>query len=109
MGGLFSGFDVVTQGARLTPNMVLTYMGAIYTYHVLQCPMEAISGRQSAWHNFCSGAILGYVGVRSHRLGIPFLDAYFFLRYPQVSPPVAGAVVYGCMGGFLATLGGKPL
>ena len=107
-GSIFTGISV-TQGYRLTPSLAATNIGALYLYVSLQCPMEAIHGRQSALHNACSGGILGYVGVRSQRLGIPFVDPYFFFRYPRLSPPLVGAAVYGGMGLLLATVSGKPI
>jgi hypothetical protein len=107
-GGLFTAIDVVGQGARLTPRLALTNIGGIYVYNILQCPMEAISGRQTAWHNVLAAATIGGLGVQSGKLGVPFVDAYFFYRNPALSPAMAGAIVYGCMGGALAMLGGKP-
>lgn len=109
IGGAFTAFDVVAQGQRLSPNLAVTNIGGIYLYWALQCPMEAIHGRQSALHNILSGATIGYLGVSMGRLGVPFVDATFFYRHPQISPPIAGAVVYGAIAGGLATLGGKPM
>lgn len=77
-------------------------------YNVMQCPMEAIHGRRSAYHNILSGAILGHVGVSRGILGIPFVDGHLFYRYPQLSPPLVGAAVYGGIAGLFVTLGGKP-
>lgn len=109
LGSLFAGVSVL-QGARLTPNLVAVNIGGIYCYSILQCPMEAIHGRQSALHNALAGAMLGYVGVSRGFLGIPFVDNYFLYRYPQLSPAVTGAVVYGGVGLALATiLGNKPI
>jgi len=107
-GSALTAFDVFVQGARLTPRFALTYIGGIYAYNAFQCPMEAVHGRESAAHNVFSGAILGFVGVQRGILGVPFVDAYFFYRHPQITPAMAGAMVYGAMGGVLATLGGKP-
>lgn len=111
-GSLFTAFDVVTQRGgghwRAIPGRLGTYAGAIYVYNILQCPMEAIEGRPSAWHNAASGALLGYVGVSRNLLGVPLVDDYFFYRNPRISPSLAGAAVYGAMGCFMATLGGKP-
>lgn len=71
--------------------------------------MEAVHGRQSGWHNIASAAILGYIGVTWGVLGIPFVDGYFFFRYPQISPPLAGAAVYGSLSFvFTSVLSGKP-
>ena len=90
-------------------------MGGLYLYNILQCPMEAVHGRQSAWHNVASAGMLGYIGVATGRLGIPFVGgsssaSSFFYKYPFVSPPMVGAGVYGAIGFvFAAVLGGKPL
>ena len=70
--------------------------------------MEAIHGRQSAFHNVLSAAVLGYVGVSHGRFYIPFVDYSMFHRYPSLRPPVVGAAVYGALGGCFAMLGGKP-
>jgi hypothetical protein len=108
-GGIFTAIDVFAQGARLTPQLALTNIGGLYAYNIMQCPMEAISGRQSAWHNVVAAATIGGVGVQSGKLGIPFVNySYFFYRYPSISPAMAGAMVYGAIGGFMATLGNKP-
>eukprot|EP00339_Tiarina_fusa_P004383 CAMPEP_0117048220 /NCGR_PEP_ID=MMETSP0472-20121206/33322_1 /TAXON_ID=693140 ORGANISM="Tiarina fusus, Strain LIS" /NCGR_SAMPLE_ID=MMETSP0472 /ASSEMBLY_ACC=CAM_ASM_000603 /LENGTH=109 /DNA_ID=CAMNT_0004761215 /DNA_START=16 /DNA_END=345 /DNA_ORIENTATION=+ len=109
MGGALTAMDVV-QGASLTPQRVAVNVGGLYLYHVLQCPMEAFSGGPSALHNVASGGIVGYMGVSAGMLGVPLVDAYFFMRYPSISPPMAGAIVYGSIAGIIATtLGGKPL
>jgi len=111
-GGVFTAFDVLGRGASLNPNVLMRLFalnaGGLYVYNILQCPLEAVHGRQSAWHNVLSGGTLGYVGVHAGRLGIPFVDPYFFVRNPQVSPPMAGAVVYGGIAGLLGMLSGKP-
>ncbi len=108
-GGVFSALDAM-RGLPFTPYGVGTYMGGIYVYSAMQCPMEAISGRRSWMHNVISGGTMGYLGVSSGRLGIPFINTTtFFYRYPQASPPMVAFAVYGGMGGFLAALGGKPL
>jgi hypothetical protein len=108
LGGLFTGLSVA-QGARFTPRLAALNIGGLYVYNILTCPMEAIHGRSSAWHNACSGAILGYVGVSRGMLGIPFVDPYFFYRHPQLSPPLTGAAVYGALSlALVAVLGGKP-
>lgn len=109
MGGLFTGISM-SQGARLTPQLAFLNIGGLYLYHIAQCPMEAVHGRSSAIHNAMSGALLGYVGVSSGNLGIPFVDAYFFYRNPQLPAPVVGGVVYGGIAFVLsAILGGKPI
>lgn len=109
IGGAFTAFDMLTRGARFSPNLAMTNIGGLYLFWSLQCPMEAIHGRQSAWHNILSGATIGYLGVSSGRLGVPFVDYTFFYRNPRISPPLAGAAVYGGIAGCLAMLGNKPL
>jgi len=109
VGGAFTAFDVLAQGQRFSPNLAMTNIGGLYMFWALQCPMEAIHGRQSSLHNFLSGATIGYLGVSVGRLGVPFVDHTFFYRNPQISPPIAGALVYGAIAGGFATLGGKPL
>ena len=85
-----------------------TYFGGIYVYHALQCPMEAIHGRPSLWHNIISGGTIGFLGVASGRLGIPFVSADMIQYRYGISPPVAAFGVYGTISGLLAGgLGGK--
>jgi hypothetical protein len=109
MGSIFTAISVA-QGQSLTPRLAGMNIGGLYLYNILQCPMEGIHGRESSLHNAASGAILGYIGVSSRQLGIPFLDPYFFIRYPQLSAPITGAAVYGAMTfAFAAGLGGKPI
>lgn len=109
MGSLFTGLNVM-EGARLTPQLAITNIGGLYVYQALLCPMEAISGRQSSLHNAISGGVLGYIGVASRQLSIPFVSPYFFHQNPQIPPPLMGAAVYGGMAFVLASfLGGKPL
>jgi len=93
-GSLFTAIGMA-QGVPFSPPMAALNIGGIYAYNVLQCPMVAIHGRESAWHNTASGAILGYVGVQSRVLGIPFVDESFFWRNPQVPRPMVGALIYG--------------
>jgi hypothetical protein len=109
MGSIFTAISVA-QGQPLTPRLAGMNIGGLYLYNILQCPMEGIHGRESSLHNAAAGAILGYIGVSSRQLGIPFLDPYFFMRYPQLSAPITGAAVYGAMTfAFAAGLGGKPM
>lgn len=109
IGGLFTAYDVVAQGARLTPRLAAMNIGGLYVYNIIQCPMEAIQGRPSLMHNVIAGGTLGFVGVRNGMLGIPFVDSYFFFRYPQISPPLMAFAVYGGIAGVLASLGGKKI
>jgi hypothetical protein len=106
-GGVFTGLSVA-QGMPLTPQLAMLNIGGLYLYNTLQCPMVAIQGRESAWHNAASGAILGYVGVRQFNLSVPFVDPYFFYRNPQFPKPIVGAVAYGGIGLAFAMLGSKP-
>ena len=85
------------------------YVGFLYLYRALQCPMEAIHGRQSLLHNILSSATIGYVGVTRGWLGIPFVDQYIFYRYPSLRPGTVGFVVYGAIGGAFGALSGKKL
>ena len=82
-------------------------MAGIYVYNAMQCPMEAIHGRQSLWHNVISGGILGSLGVSSGRIGIPFISHSVFYNYPSLSPPIVAFAVYGGITGALASLSGK--
>ena len=109
-GGIFTGIDIL-QGLpkEHAPKIFARNFGVIYAYNVLQCPMEAIHGRKSLIHNFMAGGILGYVGVKKQMIGIPFVDALLFIRYPQLSPPIVGALVYGAFGLALGAMGGKEL
>lgn len=107
--GILSVLDMAQTGRVPGPRTVGVYVGGIYVYNLVQCPMEAVNGgRPSAWHNVLAGGTLGYIGVQRRLLGIPFVDAYFFMRNPGVAPEVAGAAVYAAMAGGLAALGGKP-
>ena len=108
-GILFTGMDVL-QGtsSKFTIKSVGNYAGFLYVYHIMRCPMEAIHGKSSLWHNVLSGGILGYVGVHTRRIGIPFVNPMIFYQYPNLSPPIVGSVVYGTIAGiFAGVLGGK--
>jgi hypothetical protein len=77
-------------------------------YNAVQCPMEAIHGRPSLWHNVISAGTLGYLGVRSGRIGVPFVSPYAAYRY-GLKPEIMAFGVYGGMAGlFAGLLGGKP-
>ena len=84
-------------------------MAGIYVYNAVQCPMEAIHGRQSLMHNVLSAGMIGYLGVQTGRLGIPFVDPSFVYRNRAMSPPQLAFLVYGGLSGGLAAFGGKPL
>jgi hypothetical protein len=45
-------------------------------------PLDSVHGRKSAIHNAIAGAVLVYVS--SGKVGIPFVDHYFFYRYPRL-------------------------
>ena len=47
------------------------------------------------------------VGVGTGRLGIPFVDTRFFMRYPTIPPHFVAFSVYGTMGGLFGVLSGK--
>jgi hypothetical protein len=82
-------------------------MGIIYAYNIIQCPMEYIHGRQSLMHNVLSAGTLGYLGVSTGKIGIPFLDPHAV--YSSRNPALLGAAVYGAMAGCMAALGGKSM
>lgn len=108
--GVLTAFDVLVQQHPFNVRTPAIYFGGLYVYNILQCPMEAVHGRTSGYHNILSGAICGYVGVKSGKIGVPFVDPYFFYRNPQISPPMAGAIVYGGLAGVMSSvLGNKPL
>lgn len=107
MGGVFSAIRVA-EGFPLSPALLMTNMGGIYLYNALQCPMVAIHGRESCMHNGISAGILGYIGVKHHKLGVPFVGSNFFYANPQFSPAITGAVVYGAIGATLGILANKP-
>ena len=84
-------------------------IGLIYAYNALQCPMEAVHGRPSLFHNIGSAATLGYIGLRAGLIGVPFVDPYVFYRYPFLKPAQVSAIVYGSTAGILAMIGGKTI
>jgi len=108
MGTLFTGMDAM-QGARFTPTRFAGNVGFSFAYGALVCPMQAMNGgRESAVHNFLSGATVGAIIV-SVGGGIPFVSPDFFWRYPNVRPVMMGAGVYGSLGGAMAVFSGKPI
>ena len=109
-GGVFTGIDVL-QGLpkERAPKIFARNFAFIYSYHALTCSMEVISQRRSLLNNAAAAGIIGYVGVMKEMIGIPFVDASFFMKYPRMTPPIMGALVYGGIGGVLGALQGKPL
>ena len=77
----------------------------VYSYFVLQCPLEALHGRRSLLHNMFAGGTLGYVGA--YRLGMFGLESTFLIN--RIPLPVGGMLVYGAMGGIMGAIGGKTL
>ncbi len=50
---------------------------------------------------------MGYVGVSTGRLGVPFVNPYYLYNFRN--PAIIGGAVYGALGGALAMLGGKSI
>jgi hypothetical protein len=86
---------------QLSHNTLAPYPG------MTNSPLEAIEGRQSAWHNFISAGTLGGLGVASRQIGIPFISPYSAVmrRFP---PAAVGFAAYGAIGTGLAIFSGKP-
>tara|TARA_B110000305_G_scaffold77718_1_gene87378 strand:+ start:914 stop:1309 length:396 start_codon:yes stop_codon:yes gene_type:complete len=97
------------QGQYPTVRSTGIMAAGIYAYYALQCPMEAIEGRRSVWHNFGSGATLGFLGVQQRMLGIPFLSESMHrtLIFRNVPMALVGGGVYGAMGFGMGLLNGK--
>ena len=110
-GTLFAGMDAMQGAHQFTPRVVVQYSGFLYVYNIMQCPMEAIHGRPSLIHNALSAGTLGYIGVQSGRLGIPFVNPYALMGAfgGSISPSAIGFVVYGAMGAAFGALGGKQM
>jgi hypothetical protein len=106
-GSLFTGFDIA-QGAPLKPASFARNIAFVYAYGALQCPLEAVQGRQSALHNFYAGATLGGLGVATGNLGVPFVppQALAASRVPRL---YWGIAVYGGIAFALAAVSGKPI
>ncbi|KAL3757233.1 hypothetical protein ACHAWU_002214 [Discostella pseudostelligera] len=105
-GGIFTGIDAM-QGAPLSIRTWGFYASGLWLYHASICPMEAIHGRRSALHNVVAGGVMGYVGVSTGRLGVPFVNPYYLYNFRN--PAIIGGAVYGALGGALAMLGGKSI
>ena len=80
-GGAFTGLSVY-QGLpqSMAPRSFYRTFSFLYIYHAVQCPLEFLSGRRSWSHNAIAGATLGYLGVMKQVVGIPFVDATFFIK-----------------------------
>ncbi|KAL7430243.1 hypothetical protein ACHAXH_001287 [Discostella pseudostelligera] len=104
--GIFTGIDAM-QGAPLSIRTWGFYASGLWLYHASICPMEAIHGRRSALHNVVAGGVMGYVGVSTGRLGVPFVNPYYLYNFRN--PAIIGGAVYGALGGALAMLGGKSI
>jgi hypothetical protein len=57
--------------------------------------------------NVVAGGVMGYVGVSTGRLGVPFVNPYYLYNFRN--PAIIGGAVYGALGGALAMLGGKSI
>jgi hypothetical protein len=97
MGGVFTAMNAMNGGvnAHVLRGMFVRNAGALYLFNILQCPMAAISGGRRNYHAPLSGAILGYVGVETGRLAVPFVSYDFFYKYPNIKPALVGGVMYG--------------
>jgi len=106
-----SGFTAlhVAQGMPVSARVLALNCGFLYAYSVLQCPLEALHGRQSLLHNGFAGAVLGWGGASLGMVGVPF---YHMLPPALLKMPMAatGAIVYGSIGALLGgVLEKKPL
>lgn len=108
-GVILTAFQAMSAGAGANPAalpMAFAWNTAmVYSYVVLQCPMEALHGRQSLLHNAAAGATLGYIGVNARMLGVFNLEPTFLIN--RIPLPVGGALVYGTLAGLLGGLSGK--
>ncbi len=80
-------------------------------YLLYSFDQEQIHQRRSALHDAASLATIGYVGVSTKTLGIPFLSIDTFYRNPslwRVKNPL-GAAIYGALGLGLGMFSGKPI
>jgi len=108
-GGAFTGLAVYQGLPKQQAGQAFARnAGFLYVYHAMQCPFETIQGRKSWTHNAIAGGTLGYLGVMKRMIGIPLVDASFFIKYPQVTPPLMGALVYGGIAGVLGSFS-KPM
>lgn len=110
MSGAFTAFSAV-QGMPMSrlPSNFAVGVGFIYMYSALQCPMEALHGRRSVLHNAVAGGSLGFAGVQSGIVGVPFMSVYAAAAMPRGRLAATGALVYGGCAAALASFGGKRL
>ena len=90
----------------MSPQGFAINIGALYTYHVLQCPMEALHGRRSVLHNGLAAGTLGAVGVQAGILGVPFVPPAV-LYSPRYNPVAIAFGVYGGLAMAIGSLTGK--
>ena len=77
-------------------------------YHAAQCPMEAIHGRPSLWHNIVSAGTIGALGATRGIVDVPFVSVEMIRYRYGIPPPVVAFGVYGGIAGILSgALGGK--
>jgi hypothetical protein len=108
-GGAFTGLAVYQGLPKQQAGVAFSRnFGFLYVYNALQCPLETISQRKSWSHNAIAGGALGYLGVMKRAVGIPLIDASFFIKFPRITPPIAGAIMYGGIAGALGAIS-KPL
>ncbi|KAG7358415.1 hypothetical protein IV203_015003 [Nitzschia inconspicua] len=101
-------FQGTPAQAALQPRAVVQYFGFLFVYNAAQCPMEAIHGRPSLWHNIISAGTIGYIGVRTGRFGVPFVNPMMLQYQYGIRPEVVAFGIYGGIAGILAgALGGK--
>eukprot|EP00392_Amoebophrya_sp_AT5.2_P009624 g9652.t1 len=107
--GLLLLIDFAQSQTPITPRRVGVFFGGCYLYQALQCPLEAITKRRSATHNFYAGGLLGAIGVHCNQIGVPFVTESIYRQGPRwVKPAHAGFVVYGGIAMGFAMLMGKP-
>jgi hypothetical protein len=87
-----------------------TYIGTIYLYYALQCPMEAIHGKSSAIHNGVSAGMISFIALHRQMMGVPFIPAHTLMVMPPLTANILGSTIYGAMAFLMAaTLGGKSI
>mmetsp|Transcript_48486 Transcript_48486/g.115281 ORF Transcript_48486/g.115281 Transcript_48486/m.115281 type:complete len:132 (-) Transcript_48486:52-447(-) len=104
--GLFTGLEAA-QGMPRPWERFPSLFGLLYAYNAMQCPMEAITGRRSLWHNFIAAGSLGAIGVQRGSVGVPFVTPDLYYRYPSLTPVHAAFLVYGSLAACLGAIGGK--